>query len=347
MILTIAHFHVWGHENKGDHAIVLAIHELLQQALGKVKFIDLAARTLRNLNKKTLEKVNRADLVVVGGAGIYNDWFTPFDSQGIKKIEPPLVLYSVGYNRLLGIRRLSKAELETIRVLNEKAKLSSVRDFHTKEFLVKACVPKEKVQVIGDPAIFLSEQETDKIPFPKNRPKVGLNACYHGWMQFGQYENSIFESLSSAGKTLSEKYQAKLYYMQQHPDEAYVIKNLRDRGLDLTVVDLHPRQQKWAYRQLDLLIGMMMHSAVLSFGAETPQINIGYDVKNRSFAKYIGLRELMIYPRDLEPLSFSQTVDQIFQQRNFYQHRFAVRKANIWRKQEKFLEQIRHLVTKV
>lgn len=346
MALTVAHFHVWDKKNKGDRAIVLAAQELLEQVLGKIEFIDLAARDLRELNEETLKKINRANLVVVGGGGIYYEWFMPFDREGIKKIEPPLVLYSIGYIRMLGMRRLTKTELHTIRILNEKAILSSVRDFHTKQFLIKAGVREDKIQVIGDPAIFLSEQKTRKISFPKNQPKIGLNACYHGWMQFGQYEKLIFESLFSAGQTLSQKYHAKLYYMQQHPDEAYVIENLRARGLDLTAVNLPPRQQKWAYRQLDLLIGMMMHSAVLSFGAETPQINIGYDIKNRSFAKYIGMRELMIRPRELEPASFSQTVDQIFQQRNFYQHRFAVRKANIWRKQERFLEQIKQLVTK-
>ncbi|MDP2874025.1 MAG: polysaccharide pyruvyl transferase family protein [bacterium] len=345
-MITIAHFHVWDQKNKGDHAIVLAVQELLEQALGKIKFVDLAARDLRELNEKILKKVNRADLVVVGGGGIYYEWFMPFDSEGIKKIEPPLVLYSIGYIRMLGMRRLAKTDLETIRTLNERASFSSVRDFHTKQFLIRAGVPKDKIQVIGDPAIFLSEQKTRKIPFPKNRPKIGLNACYHGWMKFGQFEKPILESLFLAGQTLSQKHHAKLYYMKQHPDEEYVIKNLQDRGLDLTVVDLPPRQQKWAYRQLDLLIGMMMHSAVLSFGAETPQINIGYDIKNRSFAKYIGMRELMVRPRDLEPGSFSQMVENIFQQRDSYQHRFAVRKASIWRKQEKFLEQVKQLVTK-
>jgi len=338
--MKIAHLHVWDKKNKGDLGIVLAVQQLLKKYLAPVEIIDLPIEVLRDGQIKNFKKINQTDLVVIGGGGIYYRWFLPFDPKKISQIKPPIVIFGPGYIREIGSPPLAEKEVESIVCLNRKAVLSSVRDYQTKKFLLQAGVKAKKIQVIGDPAIFLAEAKPIKIP-KSNLPKIGLNLNYSGWLGFGRYEKDIIRSYNQIGNYFQKKHQAEIYYFQHHPDEKRIRPKLQIPRLNL--IDYPVKQQKYIYGKMDLVIGMMLHSAVLAFGAQTPEINVAYDLRNRSFAEFIGCPELVISAKKLNGSALLNKAKLIFNKRIQYRNKFKLRKEKIWQKHLLFLEKIKKI----
>jgi polysaccharide pyruvyl transferase WcaK-like protein len=64
---------------------------------------------------------------------------------------------------------------------------------------------------------------------------------------------------------------------------------------------------------LDFVVGMMLHVGVMAFGAGTPEISVAYDLRNHSFADFIGHPELVV---DLKDLKTGELLKRIFSAQN-------------------------------
>lgn len=339
---TIAHIHVWDKKNKGDVGIVLAVQELLQSSLGKIKIIDLPIEALKNFNQVNLRKINSADLVVIGGGGILYRYFMPFDNRVIQAIKKPIIIFGVGYIREVGSRPLKKDWIKSIINLTKKATLVGVRDYYTKKFLITNGINKNKINLIGDPAIFLSEKKPKNLKL-KGKIKIGFNLNYSGWLGFGQWEKDILKAYLETINYFQNKYQANIYYLMHHPDEINILNKIKIPRLK--IIDQPASEQKYIYGQLDLVIGMMLHSSVMAFGAGIPEINVAYDIRNKNFAKFIHCPELVIPLAKLSSGALLSTAKNVWKNHDQYSQKFFKRKNTIWQKQNKFLLKINQLLT--
>ena len=91
--LTIAHIHVWDQKNKGDYAIVLAVQELLRSKSKFLKIIDFPVEVLKTDDELILKKLNSADLIFIGGGGIFYSYFLPFNERLIKAIKTQFIFW--------------------------------------------------------------------------------------------------------------------------------------------------------------------------------------------------------------------------------------------------------------
>lgn len=341
--IKIGHIHVEDEKNKGDVAIVQAVQSLLISHIAAPLVIeDFPMEILQRLDDADLSRLNACDLIVIGGGGIYYKYFLPYAVANLRKINPPIVIFGVGYIREIGSDGLGAAEKESLRELNSLAVLSSVRDFRTKDILVDLGIAAEKITIVGDSAIFLPETKIEAIKFDDNRIKIGLNLNYSGWLGFGDYEDMIIDSYNQVGNYFQEKFDARIFYLKHHPGEENIIGRLEVKNLE--IIDLNPCEQKYAYAQLDLILGMMLHSAVLSFGAGTPFVNLGYDIRNKSFGDFIGSPELVIGADELKEGALMVKVLEIFSKREEYRKKFLRRKQEIWESQLNFLKKIEDLI---
>ncbi|RJR30640.1 polysaccharide pyruvyl transferase family protein [Candidatus Parcubacteria bacterium] len=338
--MKIAHIHVWDKKNKGDVSIVMAVQQLLKNTFGKAEITDFPVEVLKKNISQDLKDLNKADLIVIGGGGIYYSWFTPFNIEFINKLNPPVVIFGVGYIREYGSPSLRKNDIKSIVSLNRKAVLISVRDNYTKKFLIRAGVPNKKIAVIGDPAIFLKEKKS-KIGL-SSKLKIGINLNYSGWMGFGKYEKKIIRSFSKVCYYFKKYRNAKIYYLMHHPDEKNVYHKINCNGLK--VINLPPMEQKFIYGKMNLVIGMMLHSAVLSFGANTPEINVAYDLRNRSFADFIGFPELLISSKKITENLLLETAIKVINNEKFYRDKFKEKKEKISLNHQQFLQKIKKYV---
>lgn len=316
----IIHFHAEIKCNKGDMAIVDSIMSMLKENLNVIKytqgFLELLKKReypriidnlskgkigskiipmarpfkkvynlIRDLQKKILiKKINNHNILIIGGGGIYSNFFFPLDIDIISKINIPIVLFSPGININLGKGPLSDDVKKSIIFLNNKSTLSSVRDSKTKEALMSLGITSRN---IGDPAVHLCKEE-DKIEVDSNKFKVGINFGCHGKYMDRLTFNKISSIYCSIIYYLSKKRDIELFYLKHHPKENLAIKYFKKKFPFIKVVDLSPRKLNNFYGKMDLVISMLLHSTIFAFSNNIRVINFAYDNKNISFMKDIG-----------------------------------------------------------
>ncbi len=335
----IAHIHVWDKTNKGDLAIVLAVQQLLKKELPDCRIIDFPIESLKEYNQKRIDLINSADFVVIGGGGILYRYFMPFSRKVIAAIKKPIVIFGVGYIREVGGQALKKNEVDSIIALVKKAKAVGIRDYYTKQFLIKNGIDSKKVELVGDPAVLLEEVKPQNLKL-KAGMKIGLNLNYSGWLGFGLWRDDILSAYRQVAEYFIKNHGAQIYYLKHHPGEDAIWPELGVPGMK--IVDHCPSEQKYFYGQLDLVIGMMLHSCVMAFGAGTPEINVAYDLRNKNFAKFIGCPELVIDLKRLKDGLLLQRAKEVLSKESDYRKKFENRIEDIKKKQASFLNSIKN-----
>ncbi len=346
--IIIAHIHVSDQKNKGDLAIVLAVQELLRKRFPDSVIKDFPATVLRDGKATDLKKINKADLIIIGGGGLFYSYFLPYSLEFIAGLQKPLFIFGVGYIREIGAPPLDKKSIDSLVALCQKSTLIGVRDNNTKSFLVKQGVDGDGIFVIGDPAVLLEEKKNNKLVehsgvFPV---RLGLNINYSGWFGFGKWEDDILSAYRELIHYFQDKFAGpdgpglEVYYLKHHPGEDNIYPKLAFN--DLRLIDLEPAEQKYVYGQLDLVVGMMLHVAVLSFGAGTPEISVAYDIRNYSFAEFIACPELVVDLDRLKDGQLLEQVDKVFKNRYKYRRWFKEQKKMIKSREKEFLEKIKY-----
>ncbi|MCX6795231.1 MAG: polysaccharide pyruvyl transferase family protein [Candidatus Falkowbacteria bacterium] len=333
--IKIAHIHVWDKDNKGDLAIVIAVQDALRCEFPNAKIIDFPIEVLKNYDAKKLGELNQADFIVFGGGGVFYRYFLPFNKRMISGLKSPLAIFGVGYIREVGARALLDKERDSIIQLVKKAKLVGVRENYTKKILVQWGLGSDKILVIGDPAVLLEERIPKDFPLTPGL-KIGLNLNYSGWLGFGSWREDILNAYREVAEYFQKELGATVYYLKHHPGEDNIYPSLEIK--DLQVVDLEPKEQKYVYGELDLVIGMMLHSCVLAFGALTPEINVAYDLRNRNFARFIGCEELVAELVDLKSGKLLASAKNLIDKKDFYSQRFSKKRLIIKKRQEEFVK---------
>jgi len=346
--MTIAHIHVTDKKNKGDWAIVVATQELLKARWPRVKIIDWPLTVLKDATSAEIKKINQTDLVVIGGGGIFYSYWLPFSLAVIAAIKKPIIFFGAGYIREVDAPDLSREAVKSAVTLVKKASAVGVRDFKTKEFLVQNGIATAKIKVIGDPAALLVEKRPGAATIKKlalakadGKIRIGFNLNYSGWLGFGKWRADILQAYQEVAAHFINVYgraNVEFYYLKHHPGENKIYPELKISGLK--VVNLPPGSQKYIYGRLDLVIGMMLHVGVIAFGAGTPEISVAYDLRNYSFAKFIGCPELVVDLKDLKKGGLLKRAKEVFTERGKYGIVFRKKLGEIRNKQERFLAKI-------
>ncbi|MGB1557644.1 MAG: polysaccharide pyruvyl transferase family protein, partial [Oceanococcaceae bacterium] len=215
------------------------IHELARVAKG---------RSLGRL----LREINSADLLVIGGGGVYMQALLPLSSIGC---------------------------------LAAKASLHSVRDQPTQDMLSKLGVG---ARLICDPAAFLGAPKRER-EVGREGLSIGLNIAAHGWARQEELLDQVVAHYAQFAHDLSNKGGVVFDYFMHHPGEHNVVRKLTDAGVKFRAIHCDAAKgMAAAYAQVDLVVSMMLHSAILAFGAGVPTISVGYDQKNQPFMALSG-----------------------------------------------------------
>ena len=165
-----------------------------------------------------------------------------------------------------------------------------------------------------------------------------MNLNYSGWLGFGKWHNDILKAYREVAEYFQKNYDAQIYYLKHHPGENKIYPELKIKNLKL--VDLKPVEQKYIYGELDLIVGMMLHVGVMAFGAGTPEISVAYDLRNHSFAEFIGHKELVVDLPTLKSGELLKRVKMLYAKKEKYQKEFLKIKEEIKNKQIKFLSKL-------
>jgi polysaccharide pyruvyl transferase WcaK-like protein len=164
--MLIHHFYPRTH-NIGDHFVQRGIAAMFATIVPDVTFklFDVNSRGQEKieygLTQSAVERANaEADLIIVGGSNLYEGslgwpWGVHLDPAALKNLRVPLFLLGIGTgsNFNSSLHKPSARAKREIKLLNDYASLSGVRDVTTLDWLQQLGVTKARL--MGDPATFV------------------------------------------------------------------------------------------------------------------------------------------------------------------------------------------------
>ncbi len=312
----------YGVPNIGDEAILAGMLQKLRSAFPDA-LINVSARDeayVRRMHdvetfpldqmRSFLAVASKSDIILVGGGGLFFD--TPFQVLpfwlgrivAARSVGTPSVLYSVGVGPIE--KRRSRRYL---RLGLRYADAISVRDEYSAELLRK-CGVKREVSILPDPALLLepaAESRAKEILREEGVPedgglKIGISLRF--WQAFDKSQQKRFAGhVRKALEMTAAKSDVSFVMVPFQLPPA-----LGDIGLMEEIAagsacedDIHfvrgsysPAEVKAVLSQMDLMIGMRLHSLIFSLTLGVPSIALSYASKVASVMETFGSKDFCL-----------------------------------------------------
>ena len=246
------------------------------------------------LGWKSLSEVTRADLVLLGGGGLFADenpravwiWFVQFCWFWILRKKVVCIAQSVGpLNTKLG-RILT-------RFVFKRAAAVTVRDAQSKVLLESLGI--KNVEVLADPAYAIGYQNEAAL----NRQKQVV-LTLRPWSK--EHDSKINGILADFILWLREKHDLEtlfLAFQTDHVDDRLRYNQIKDvlgknsAGFKLVIPEDYSQAVEIIGRS-EAVIGMRLHSIIFAVLGRTPFLGISYSKKVRDFIETIGLSDFSL-----------------------------------------------------
>lgn len=190
--------------------------------------------------------------------------------------------------------------------------LITVRDKGSFNYLNALNLGKTRLVCTADPTFILYPKEKEEKEFdPYKRPLIGISVrnC-KAW-------NKLQPRIAKVADIILEKYNAQVVFIPfQWPQDIIacnqVIRLMKNKT-KLMGQAYDSRQMLWLISQLDLLIGMRLHSLMFAVSTLVPALGISYDPKVDNFMKEANLPTV-----SMDDFSVENTVikiDELFNNR--------------------------------
>jgi len=287
--------------NRGDMAIRKSIVDAIEENL-KVPFAFFNVKYEELTESRIINQLNtESSCLIIAGSGLYTNypmssgWYFPCKTELFEKIKVPILLIGLGCNNNIG-NDIFKGELkeeakQSIKLINDLAVISTVRDERTYKLLKNLGIEKHRLML--DPANFL------KVPKVPKEKRIAFNMAQHSPAlgrfdggKEGQIErNKNILYFSRIGKYLQEN-GYKIVFIAHDALEHSLILDLQKKLPDMEFVNTDNIDiMLQEYARCSFSIGMKMHSNILSFASGTPFISLYYDIKSIQYNKLIHWSE--------------------------------------------------------
>jgi polysaccharide pyruvyl transferase CsaB len=266
------------------------------------------------------EAVRHTDLTILGGGGLFQDYWG-FDPSAILTREhwglsfyvapallsaiygKPLMLYAVGAGPLL-----SDHGRKYTKVAGDIATRITVRDVGSKELFESLGVASEKITLTADPAFDLTPApeaaELSEVREWKSRSAPGsggpaIAVCLRTW-NFGADSTFCDREIAVALDQVLESEGGRILFVPfESGDDVYVANRVigqmrhKDSATVLTRPCI-PAMVAGIVSNADLVLGMRLHSVIFSLAAGVPFVALEYDPKVGGLAALTGLEEFTL-----------------------------------------------------
>ncbi|MCC7377375.1 MAG: polysaccharide pyruvyl transferase family protein [Verrucomicrobiales bacterium] len=310
--------------NAGDHLLPVALRDLFDSAGGRSRWTLRHAHPV--FDATATARANAARGLIIGGGGLFLrdtnrnansgwQWNCPLDQ--LRKIQAPLVVFAVGYNRFRGQPDFDPIFREHLAAVAQQSVYLGLRNHGSIEairgYLPEALRSKVRFQpcmttVLGCLYPFL---QTHRVPNPK--PVIVLNAAFdRAELRFGRQESAILTAIAQAVAELGRG--ADIHLAVHVEDDAHIMPFLRSEGVEFTKIDLRratPKGIAEYYAVVDLVLGMRGHAQMIPFGCGTPLLSLISHDKLRWFLDDIQRPEwgVEVHHPDLREVLVSKARD--------------------------------------
>jgi polysaccharide pyruvyl transferase CsaB len=264
----------------------------------------------------TVEAIQAADLLVVGGGGLFHDYWA---MEPETFVEAPAWIGPMYYLSLIGLAKLWErpciltgvgiGPLRTeigrayVREVLAWADVITVRDTGSRDVLQSAGFPEpERVVVTADPVFRLPFGHSGVLASPVSggHPRIGVAVRnWPGYPPADQWIPELAQALQqvarqTGGTVLFLPLQA--YPVHPPTDDvaaARTVASIIEGSVDVRVVEeyLSPRQADALVGTCDIVIAMRLHAAILALRHGVPCIGLAYDPKVRHLMTDAGVGE--------------------------------------------------------
>lgn len=298
----VAHFGLHAPGNAGDTVLFPAVRLLLDRLTGPSAW---ELRSLwRQVTAQDVARLNRrVDRIVVGGGGLllkdtnanrHSGWQWDCPLEQLRALQPPLVVYAVGYNRFRSQDEFDPIFTEHLRATVERSVFFGLRNRGSiaklRPYLADAALER-KLRYQPCPTTLLSRVLPGFGSSNADERRLAVNVAFdRSDLRFGSRRNETLAAISGAlRKAESSGWQIDL--VTHLPEDALVLPWLRRAGVEARHVELAsapPSRVMQYYARVPLTVGMRGHSQMIPFGFGNPILSLVSHDKLRYFLDDIG-----------------------------------------------------------
>lgn len=303
----------YGFNNIGDESILKAVIDNLRDNLNDIEITVLSQNPEGTAQKygvksayrkspwKVMKTIFRGDLLISGGGSLLQDVTSKRSILYYLAViwialvfRKKVFIYSQGigpvnsrFNRWLMVKTLKRVDSIV------------VRDEGSREFLLEEGLPEEKIFVTADPVIRLKKPDLKEgrrileaagFPCEGEGPAIGI--AVKGRVKDKDFKEEVCRGI----RLLMEQYQGRVVLIPFHFSEDMPITEEITEQLGSCVTCL---RQKYLTEEMlsiignmDVLVGVRLHSLIHAAIMDVPMIGISYDPKVNSFMKSVGMKAL-------------------------------------------------------
>ena len=317
----------FGYDNIGDDAILQSMVSQLKRYYRPLRLIVFAHKPERvekrfhvqALNRMSIPSIlagiNMSDIIVFAGGSLFQDK-TSFRSLFYycmilmlgRFYGKKIVLYAQGVEPF----RYKWSEW-LVRNIFFFAHYISVRDRDSMMLLNKLLRHKKRVRYVVDSALLLAPYRTNNL----YQGFVGVN-----FMACPQFPlDQVVDELERFAKT----YQRRFLYVPFNASDLQIGREIKKRLNEMQMVILDPEENisilLGVLQQLDMMVGMRLHSLILSATARVPFLGVHYHDKVSSFCKEV--KQPVIRFTDLQKGALYSNLEFVFNERKRYQNQLS------------------------
>ncbi|MCI8510138.1 MAG: polysaccharide pyruvyl transferase CsaB [Clostridia bacterium] len=298
----------YGFNNSGDDALLYAIVEGLRRFLPDVRILVLSARPKDTMQTYQIDAKYRFDVVRVcralkqsklllnGGGSLIQDatsvqslYYYLLVMHAAKRYGCMLYIYANG------IGPIRAKNMEAARKVIDKADMVTLRDSASMVDLQKIGISsKTPVRVTADPTMILrgkSRRVVQEIFRQEGIPAEGsyIGISVRNW---NKNDRQFAEKIALVLERICTKYQViPVFIPMKYPSDI----KISERVCELMQVNGYVLQQQYSVfemigivEQMDMILGMRLHTLIYAAGTGVPVIGLTYDPKVTGFLEDIG-----------------------------------------------------------
>jgi len=290
------HVSAFSRENVGDLLLPAAIRDLFSNEFEVKRWKGLPVYSV--ITDKLVNHINQSDTLVIGGGGLFlkdtnpnqlSGWQWSCSIEQLKKINKPIILYAIGYNRFRYQEDFDPIFKEHLNALVSKAAFVGIRNtgsiLKLREYLTNE---SDKTKLRLQPCIttLISKLYPDLTDYYHKKNYIAVNCAFDRQnLRFKSTET--LEAIARVVKELASITTIR-YFSHMKSDQA-ILPYFKAQHIEYELVEFKSvRQIIETYAEPRLVIGMRGHAQMIPFGCLTPIISIISHDKLKWFLEDIG-----------------------------------------------------------
>lgn len=301
----VIHFGLHTPNNAGDLVLFEAVRATVDIGADSAWVLE---HVRKPVGPAMVDQINRSAGIVIGGGGLFlvdNDesslsgWQWPVSVEFLEKIEAPIAVFAVGYNRFRGQVEFPQAFVDSLTLLVEKSSFMGIRNRGSIAALSGYLPPELAAKLTYQPCAttvmqYLNMPRGSEPAAPQDRRVLAVNAAFDRFgLRLKGRENDALAGIAAMAKRAQSAGWDIVVACHLFDDEA-ITPFLDQENVSYTVrhfTGVPTSEILSFYESVHLVAGMRGHAQMIPFGVGTPIISLVAHDKMGWFLDDIGHSE--------------------------------------------------------